>query len=204
MRSMALRLPMSCADRSHNSAVIMKYAPFPPSFPPTVYSRARQETRAPFCLRCGANISRESVSFGGNLSSVTAHVPKDFFISLFLFICFVVFCCWCCCYCVARVTEVLQETQRRTCCSRVVIVFTHETIWEISRVILQRAPHSYARPLFGNCYCLKQQYLSNVTGKSRLSVSEMKWRGTATGHFHRCIKPVARTEASGGIGSLTT
>lgn len=52
--------------------------------------------------------------------------------------------------------------------SLVVIIFTHKTIWEISRVILQRAPHSYTEPLFGNCYCLKQQYLSNVTGKTRL------------------------------------
>lgn len=30
------------------------------------------------------------------------------------------------------------------------------------------APHSYMEPLFGNCYCLKEQYLSNVTGETRL------------------------------------
>lgn len=115
MRSMALRLPMCRADRSHSSAVIMKYAPPPlsppssPSFPPTVYSR-RGRKLGPVLLK----MRREHLAgirfIWANLSSLRTF-PEIFFLSN----CFIYCVCVCCCFCLvllffvfARLNEVQQ------------------------------------------------------------------------------------------------
>lgn len=131
-RSMALRLPMCRADRSHSSAVIMKYAhppPLPstphrrPLFPPTVYSR-RGRKLGPVLLKMLHEHLSGIRSIWAHLSSMCTfpQTPRPLLNVFYSIYCFFACCCF------VSPTRYCEETRRRTCCRRVVIAFTHETI----------------------------------------------------------------------------
>lgn len=116
MRSMALRLPMCRADRSHSSAVIMKYAPPPPStpllpsspsVPPTVYSR-RGRKLGPALLK----MLREHLAgihfIWAHLSSLRKYPKIIMFFKDFIYCFFSFFLCLVLLFCVALLNEVQQ------------------------------------------------------------------------------------------------